>query len=83
MMWDANISAGCVAMYLLSVVGVVLIAVGGLAGVPSLGQLGVALVGFAVGLMVLRDNQRTRRMLARPGETVGPMRSVSRPKDWA
>lgn len=79
-MWEAQISAGCVAIYSLWIAGMGAILAGGLLGFTTLGQIGLASVGGAISLAIIRDNQRTRRMLARPGENVGPMRSV--PRDW-
>lgn len=75
-MWETNISAGCVTMLALLVSGFAMIALGGIAGSTTLGQLGIGVLGLGLALMVMRDNQRTRRMLRRPGEHVGPVQSV-------
>lgn len=80
MIWESNISPGCVCMYAFLVAGVTMVLAGWVFDEAPLGQLGVISAGFGIGLMILRDNQRTRRMLGRPGEHVGPMRSV--PRDW-
>lgn len=82
MMWETKITAGCVAMGALWIVGVLMIIGGGVYDVAAAGQLGLALICGGLALALIRDNQRTRRMLQRPGEHVGPMRRVSEVKDW-
>lgn len=76
LLWETNISAGCVVIYVFLVSGFTLIMVGGFVDVNAIGQLGLGLVCSGLTLVIVRDNQRTRRMLRRPGEHVGPMRSV-------
>lgn len=75
-MWETKVTAGCVAMCLLGFAGFVLIGLGAWLGVPAIGQGGMLVGCSSLALAVIRDNQRTRRMLGRPGEHVGPMRSV-------
>lgn len=72
-MWDSDIELGCVVMYALGLIGSTLIVAALFIG-HAVGDLGVALFLFACTLAVIHDNQRTRRMLARPGEKVAPMR---------
>lgn len=63
-------------------VGLATIVAGGFIGAPAIGQMGLALIGLGIAMMIMRDNQRTRRMLRRPGEHLGPLRSAPDPKDW-
>lgn len=82
-MWETKISAGCVAMFALLFVGAAMVVLGDAVGDDAVSLLGVLVGGGGLAMMVMRDNQRTRRMLARPGEHVGPMRSVpATTRDW-
>lgn len=73
-MWEQGISVGCALMYGLWGAAFVLIGTGGWFDESTLGQVGLALSALAAALTVMRDNQRTRRMLARSGEKVAPLR---------
>jgi hypothetical protein len=61
-------------MYLLGTTGVGLIVVAMCINFVSLASLGIAFVGLGCTMAVIRDNQRTRRMLKRPGENLSPLR---------
>jgi hypothetical protein len=75
-MWESgfSISVGCMVMYGLWVAVVALIGVGWLAHDAGLQNVGLGLSALAAALTVMRDNQRTRRMLRHPGETLRSMR---------
>ena len=73
-MWESSVSAGCLVMYVVWTAAFGLIVAGWLLGSLELQNLGLALSALAAALTVMRDNQRTRRMLRRPGEAVAPLR---------
>ena len=72
-MWESGVSIGCLLMYAVWGAAFGLIAAGWIVGL-ELQNLGLALSALAAALTVMRDNQRTRRMLRRSGETVAPIR---------
>jgi hypothetical protein len=61
-------------MYGLWVATVGLLGVGWVAHLVEMQNVGLGLAAAAAALTVMRDNQRTRRMLRRPGENLRPMR---------
>lgn len=75
-MWESgfSVSVGCVLMYGAWVAVVSLLGVGWLTQDPTVQNIGLGLSALAATLTVMRDNQRTRRMLRRPGENLRPMR---------
>ena len=72
-MWESGVSVGCLVMWSLWIGAFGLIAAGWIGG-QELQNLGLALSALAAALTVMRDNQRTRRMLRREGERVAPLR---------
>lgn len=77
-LWESVVSFGSVVMAALWALALMLIGIGWWIESPALGQFGIWFVAVASVLTVIRDNQRTRRMLARPGEHVGPLGSTTR-----
>lgn len=75
-MWESgfSISVGCMVMYLSWAAVVGLLVGGWVLGSPEAQNIGLGLAALAASLTVMRDNQRTRRMLRRPGENLRPMR---------
>lgn len=74
-MWESGVSVGCILMLGLWAVAFGMIGCSWALDMDGLGKIGLALSALAAALTVMRDNQRTRRMLRRSGETVAPMRS--------
>lgn len=75
-MWESgfSISVGCLLMYVLWSAAIGFIGIGWLMHDAELQNVGLGLSALAAALTVMRDNQRTRRMLRRPGENLRPMR---------
>lgn len=75
-MWESRVSlsTGCALMIGAWVLTFGFIGVGWSLNVIGLQAVGLALSALAAALTIMRDNQRTRRMLARPGEVVAPLR---------
>lgn len=77
-MWETDLSVTVSKGFLLMVatwaaaVGLVVLA--WLLHEGLIGHLGLIVGGMAASLTVMRDNQRTRRMLRRPDEVVKPLR---------
>lgn len=46
------------------------------ADVSALGQMGIVIAAAAATLTVIRDNQRTRRLLAKPVAAASPLRTT-------
>jgi hypothetical protein len=61
-------------MYLLGTGGLALVVVAIFIDFGPLASLGIASLAMACTLAIIRDNQRTRRMLKRPDERLTPMR---------
>lgn len=72
-------SVGCLLMYGLWATVVGLIGAGWARHDLQLDAVGLALSALAAALTIIRDNARTRRMLARPGERVAPLRRADLP----
>lgn len=60
-----------------ALVGVILLAVDFVDSSDAITATALSAVAVACTLVVVRDGQRTRRMIARPGENVAPMRDRS------
>jgi hypothetical protein len=75
-MWESgfSVSIGCALMYGLWAAAIGMLAVGWILYVVEIQNVGLGLSALAAALTVMRDNQRTRRMLARPGENLRSMR---------
>lgn len=75
-MWESgfSISVGCLLMYGLWSAVVGLIGMGWLTHDAEVQNVGLGLAALAAAFTVMRDNQRTRRMLRRPDERVAPLR---------
>lgn len=73
-MWESGVSVGCIVMYGLWAGAIVAVAAGWGLGVWEIGQAGIVFAALAAALTVIRDNQRTRRMLRRKDEVLAPMR---------
>jgi hypothetical protein len=75
-MWESgfSVSVGCLLMYVLWSAVIGFIGIGWLAHDAEVQNIGLGLAALAASLTVMRDNQRTRRMLRRPGENLRPMR---------
>lgn len=72
--WESGVSMAAVVMVTLWVGAFGIIATGWTLHMSSLGQMGLAISALAACLTIIRDNQRTRRMLRRsPLEVVAPM----------
>lgn len=63
MFWDSGVSFGCLTTWLLWGFAFALIAATFLGTHPSIGLLGLGLSAAAASLTIVRDNQRTRRMM--------------------
>lgn len=73
-MWESDVSVGCVVMYILGTIGTMFIIGALFVDRNGLAGAGVATIVVACAMAVIRDNQRTRRMLRRPDERLTPMR---------
>jgi len=73
-MWEPEVSSGGIMIAVTWTLAPTLIIVGWAIDVEALGQLGIVVSAAAASLTVIRDNQRTRRMLQRPGEVASPLR---------
>lgn len=62
-MWSQQISVGCMCMWTAWGIAFMLIGAGWSMSIPALGQTGLASSAAAAALTVMRDNQRTRRMI--------------------
>lgn len=62
-MWEPRISVGCAATWALWAAGFGFILTGWIQQALYMGHLGLATVGAAVALTVVRDNARTRRQI--------------------
>lgn len=74
MWWDSKYCFADMAIVMLWIGAILLVPLGWVVGWYPLGQLGGLAAIVAGSLTVMRDNHRTRRMLARPGEQVRPLR---------
>lgn len=77
-MWEPGVSPGGIIITVGWVAAPALIVIGRIFNEPVLGQLGIVVVAGAATLSIIRDNQRTRRMLGRRGEQLA---SVNRTRD--
>jgi hypothetical protein len=72
--WESGVSVGAMVMYGLWGVAFSLVGAGWMLEAAAVGQYGIVSSALAAAMTVMRDNQRTRRMLARPDERVAPIR---------
>lgn len=73
-MWDpVEVSPASIVIGMSWVTAPALIFAAWITDINELGQLGIVVSAAAATLTVLRDNQRTRRMLKRPGETLASL----------
>lgn len=64
-MWSTNVQLGCLFMWVLWGAAVVAIGAGWWRDTPYLGHVGIVAAAGAGTLTIIKDNQRTRRMIRR------------------